>query len=136
MPPFKPDFVPEIANVHTASDAIEVESPSLTGIPAPAAQVESAASPSDFYRDPGDVTKRLTRPAPSAPPQPPSAPRAAAQPAAGASHAAEASVVGISSDQIEELLRKELQKLLPELAEKIIKQEIHRMLSATEGTSP
>jgi hypothetical protein len=45
----------------------------------------------------------------------------------------EASVVGISSDQIEDLLRRELQKLLPDLAEKIIKQEIHRMLS-TEGT--
>lgn len=66
-----------------------------------------AASPSDFYREP--------------------------TPPAGAMAAS------LSHAQMEELIRKELretfqrmaEKILPELAEKVIKQEIHRMLSET-----
>jgi hypothetical protein len=139
IPPFRPEFVPEVSNVAEASSVVEVESPSFTGIPAPAAP---ASSPSDFYRDADDVTKKLTRPTPFTPPAafppgsttdsfpPRSAPPQAMPPQRPTP---EASVVGISSDQIEDLLRKELQKLLPEIAEKIIKQEIHKMLSSQDG---
>ena len=138
IPPFRPENIP-IADVRVASEPDEVEAPSLSGLPAPPEEMQSAASPSDFYRDPSDSTKRVTRPLPFTPPtaEPASHPAAASPfagfappPPAGATHAApEASVVGIASEQIEELLRKELQKLLPDLAERIIKQEIHRMLS-------
>lgn len=116
----RPDFIPEIANVSEAAPEPEFDALSLSNLPAPSIEVQSAASPSDFYRDPTDLPKKIARP--PLPFTPPPAPP-------GISSMQEASVVGISSDQVEELLRKELQKLLPDLAERIIKQEIHRMLS-------
>jgi CheY-like chemotaxis protein len=111
FPPFKPEaFQRSTPPAPDADTDLELDSISLGSLPDPSAETQHAASPADFYRKP-DAT-------PAVPPRP---------------AASEASSVAISSIEIEDMLRKELrkelQKLLPDLAEKIIKQEIHKMLS-------
>jgi hypothetical protein len=132
VPPFKPQpaYAPPPPSLEPELDS-ELESISVGSVPVPAAETQHASSPSDFYRK-ADAPSAPSQPAFTPPPP------AAAKPAAPAAPAPklpqpDASVVGLSSIEIEDLLRKELrkelQKLLPDLAERIIKQEIHKMLS-------
>jgi CheY-like chemotaxis protein len=105
MPPFQPDFGEgRGSDSESISLSMDDDEPSISHLAPPAPG--SAASPSDFYRD-GVESGRT--PLPRSAPAP--------------------EVMAISPGQMEELIRKQVQQMLPELAERILKQEIHRMLS-------
>jgi CheY-like chemotaxis protein len=86
----------------------------FTPEPRPAQEPRQRPAPSPTSS--GEVTRKTTRPtgAQSAAPAP--APTPAISPT-------------ISKDEMAEVLRSELRKILPEIAERVIKDEIHRMLS-------
>jgi CheY-like chemotaxis protein len=135
FPPFKPQAAYAPPPPAAREPEPELDSISLGSLPDHASDPVKAAPPTDYYRK-GD-TPLPTPPKPAASYD--SRPTQSPAPPSSASYAAapppEASAVGISSQEIEELVRKELkkelQKLLPDLAERLIKQEIHKMLSET-----